>query len=608
MLGHITLFLTVAILFVPLFRRLGLGAVLGYLAAGVAIGPQGLHLIEDIEEVLKLSEFGVVLLLFIIGLELQPSRLWTLRRMVFGLGAAQLLLTGVIALAVLLLLGYALPVAFLVGFGLAMSSTALVLQLLAERGELQTRHGRAAFAILLFQDLAVIPLLAVVPLLAEGTEAGSWLEWTTTAKTLGVFALVIFGGRYAMRPLLRMVASAGTPELLTALALLIVLSTSLAMEAVGLSMSLGAFLAGVLLSESEYRHQLKIEIEPFKGMLLGLFFIAVGMAADLGVLLRDPLTTLAAAGGILVIKALVLFVLGRLFGFKSDVARALAVGLPQGGEFAFVLFTAAVSAGVLDTGLVATLITLVTLTMIATPLLQMLNDRIGRRVETAAYDRIDAPEAPVIIAGFGPFGQVVARILRLKRIAFTVLDKDSAHVDFVRRFGNQVFYGDAGRLDLLRAAHAENARLFVLTIPDIEASLHVADVVRRHFPRLTIFAVAVNRQHAMRLMDLGIEHVIRRSFHSSLVMAEQILGALGKEPGNSHALVELFREHDEATLKRQHAVHHDETLMLQTAREAARELEHLFEQDRAERLGRRANDRQADAAEEKSTTHSSHRA
>lgn len=592
MLAHITLFLSVAILFVPLFKRLGLGAVLGYLAAGVAIGPQGLHLIDDTQEVLHLSEFGVVLLLFVIGLELQPSRLWTLRRMVFGLGAAQLMLTGVIGIAALWWLGYALPVAFLVGFGLAMSSTALVLQLLAERGELQSRHGRAAFAILLFQDLAVIPLLAVVPLLAGEARATGLMEWTTTVKTLGVFALVIFGGRYAMQPLLRMVASAGSPELLTGLALLIVLSTSLAMEAVGLSMSLGAFLAGVLLSESEYRHQLKIEIEPFKGMLLGLFFIAVGMVADLGIVLRDPGMMLGAVAALLAIKALVLFALGRLFGLKTDPALALAAALPQGGEFAFVLFTAALATGVLDEELVATLITLVTLSMVATPLLQKLNDRFSRRREEEAYDQIDAPEAPVIIAGFGPFGQVVARILRLKRIPFTVLDKDSAHVDFVRRFGNQVFYGDAGRLDLLRAAHADSARLFVLTIPDVEASLHVAEVVRKHFPRLTIFAVAVNRQHAMRLMDLGIEHVIRRSFHSSLVMSEEILNALGQDAANSRALVELFRKHDEATLKRQQAVHHDEKLMMQTARDAARELEQLFEQDRAQRLARRADEKQ----------------
>ncbi|TJY63143.1 glutathione-regulated potassium-efflux system protein KefB [Sinimarinibacterium sp. CAU 1509] len=583
MLLDIALFLAVAVLFVPLFRRLGLGAVLGYLAAGAVIGPSGLGLVGQVEEVLHFSEFGVVLLMFLIGLELQPSRLWTLRRMVFGLGGAQVLLSGMLlAVAALWIGAPSLQVAVAIGFGLAMSSTALVLQLLAERKELSTRHGRAAFSILLFQDIAVIPMLAVIPLLAPEADDGSHGQgWMETLKTLGVFAIVIWGGRYAVRPALRMVAAAETPELLTAAALLIVIATALAMDAVGLSMSLGAFLAGVLLSESEYRHQLQADIEPFKGMLLGLFFIAVGMSADVGQLASQPLNVLGLVVLLLAIKAIVLFGLGRYIGLPASSARALASALPQGGEFAFVLFSAATVAGLIDSQLTAQLVLVVTLSMIATPALYALQTRWRDRPDPSRpYDQIDAADNSVIIAGFGPFGQIVARILGIKQVPFTVLDKDSEQVDFVRRFGNKIFYGDAGRLELLRAAHADQARLFVLTIPDIEASLRVASVVREHFPKLPIYAVALNRQHAMLLMDMGAKLIIRRSFYSSLEMSREILTTLGETADEAARVVEMFSKHDEATLRRQHAVKHDEQLVIQTAQEAARELEQLFEQDR----------------------------
>ncbi|MDD3763847.1 MAG: monovalent cation:proton antiporter-2 (CPA2) family protein [Nevskiales bacterium] len=583
MLVDITLFLAAAVLFVPVFLRLGLGAVLGYLAAGIVIGPSGLGLIAEVEEVLHFGEFGVVLLLFIIGLELQPSRLWTLRRLVFGLGGLQVLITGIVLTVGAAGLGVPRVAAPIIGFGLAMSSTAFVIQMLAERGELSTRHGRTAFAILLFQDVAVIPMLALIPLLGPVGSGESMLGWTEAAKTLAVFALVIFGGRYAVRPVMRTIAASNTPELLTAMALLIVLATALAMHAVGLSMSLGAFVAGVLLSESEYRHELQANIEPFKGMLLGLFFIAVGMSADVGLLTEDPLPLLGLAAGLLLVKAAILFGLGRVFGLPAGPARALATALPQGGEFAFVLFSAATAAGLLAAELTAQLVVIVTVSMIATPALYAAQARWRTREEPKPYDQIEAPEQTVIIAGFGPFGQIVARILRVKQIPFTVLDKNSEQVDFVRRFGNKIFYGDAGRLDLLRAARADKARLFVLTIPDVDVSMHVAGVVRRNFPRLPIFAVALNRQHALRLMDLGISNVVRRSFHSSLDMSRSILMALGDSSEEALHAVETFRKHDERTLLRQHAIHHDEDLMIQTAQEAAQELEELFEQDRPER-------------------------
>ncbi|HSW14247.1 MAG TPA: monovalent cation:proton antiporter-2 (CPA2) family protein [Solimonas sp.] len=579
MLIDIALFLACAVLFVPLYRRLGLGAVLGYLSAGILIGPSALGLVEDVGQVLHFSEFGVVLLLFVIGLELQPSRLWTLRRAVFGLGGAQVGLT----MALLGLAGWLLglpPVAALVaGFGLAMSSTAFVLQMLAERKELSARHGRAAFAILLFQDLSVIPFLALIPLLAAQGATGGGQGWIEAARVVGMFALVIFAGRYALRPLFRAIAASDTPEVFTAAALLVVLATALGMQAVGLSMSLGAFTAGVLLADSEYRHELQADIEPFKGLLLGLFFIAVGMSADIGLLLAQPALVLGLTAGLLAAKALVLFALGRLHGLTAEQARSLAFALPQGGEFAFVLFGVAVTAGVMDAGLQSLLIVVVTLSMIATPLLYMLQARWRRESAARPYDEIGPQEHDVILAGFGPFGQVVGRILRVKRIPFTVLDKDSEQVDFVRRFGSKIFYGDAGRLDLLRAAEAHKARLFVLVIPDIEASLHVAETVRRHFPHLQIFAMAINRNHALRLMDLGISHVIRRSYFSSLEMTRLLLQALGDTPEAARHAVDTFQRHDEVTLRRQQALFRDEQQLIQSARDAAQELEQLFEAD-----------------------------
>ncbi|WP_020651297.1 monovalent cation:proton antiporter-2 (CPA2) family protein [Solimonas variicoloris] len=582
-LGDIALFLAAAVLFVPLFRKLGLGAVLGYVAAGIIIGPSTLGVIGEPERVLHFAEYGVILLMFIIGLELEPSRLWAMRRAVFGLGGAQVLLStaglGLVGLG----LGLDGRTALVAAFGLATSSTAMVLQLLAERRELTTRHGRLAFSILLFQDLSVIPFLALIPLLAgNGDELGGH-GWIDALKTLGMFFLVVLGGRYAVRPVMRRVAAAETPELFTAAALLIVIGTALAMNAVGLSMSLGAFLAGVLLSESEFRHELQADIEPFKGLLLGLFFIAVGMSADVQELFSQPLQILALVLVLLAIKAAVLWGVGRIEGMNGDDAGALAASLAQGGEFAFVLFSAAVAAGVMSAELSATLVLVVTLSMIATPPLVALQARLRRRKEARPYDEIRTDEHEVLIAGFGPFGQIVARILRVKRIPFTVLDKDFAHVDFVRQFGNKIFYGDASRLDLLRAAHADKARLLVLAIPDVEASLRTAETARRNFPQLRIFAAAVNRQHALQLMALGIDpqDVIRRSYYSSLEMTRRVLEGLGDSDEAANRAVELFRRHDDELLARQFALPRgDVQKMQQTTADAARELEQLFAEDR----------------------------
>jgi glutathione-regulated potassium-efflux system ancillary protein KefC/glutathione-regulated potassium-efflux system protein KefB len=582
-LSEMAIFLAAAVLAVPLFRRLKLGAVLGYLAAGVILGPV-LRLVSGVDSIMHFAELGVVLLLFVIGLELQPSRLWVLRKSVFGLGGVQVLVTALLLGLAAIALGLTWQRAVVIGFALAMSSTAFVLQVLAERKELTTRHGRSAFAILLFQDLAVIPLLALIPLLAmapameHGTDAS-----LAALKALAVIAAVIVGGRLVLRRVFDVIARTEIQEIFTAAALLVVIGVSLLMIAVGLSMSLGAFLAGVLLADSEYRHQLEAAIEPFKGLLLGLFFITVGMSVDLSVIGREPLLIVAAVIGMMLAKAAILFAIGKLSGYTTDSARNLAVALSQGGEFAFVLFSLAGSYGIMDAALVDRLVVVVTLSMALTPVALALNDAASRGKRAARveeFDTIDEDESHVIIAGFGRVGQIVGRILTVKKIPFTALDRSPEQVESVRRFGRKVYYGDASRLDLLRAAKADTAKLFVLAIDDVEASILTAETVRRHFPQLAIYARARNRFHAYRLMDLGCELIERETYRSSLHLSEQVLKALGMSEWQAQLTVARFTAHDERTLARQHAVYHDEQQLRQSALEAARELEGLFEQDR----------------------------
>lgn len=581
MLHDVAIFLAAAVIAVPLSRRLGLGAVLGYLGAGLVIGPWGLRLITDVQSILDFSEFGVVLLLFVIGLELQPQRLWRLRGLVFGLGGAQVAATTAALAGIALALGVAPGAAVIAGFGLAMSSTAFVLRMLNERNELATREGRLAFAILLFQDLAVIPFLALVPLLAGAAAPLPGIGLALPG--LAVVAGIVVAGRYALRPALSLLARTALPEIFTAAALLVVVGTSLLMESVGLSMSLGAFLAGVLLADSEFRHELQADLEPFKGLLLGLFFIAVGMSVNLGVLRSQPLVVLGLVAALVGVKAAIVYGLGRLAGAPRDSARALAAALPQGGEFAFVVFGVAASAGLIADPLHQLLLVVVTLSMAVTPPLYALQARLRAPLAGPPFDAIDAPEAPVIIAGFGPFGQVVGRLLRVKKIRFTVLEKSAEQVDFVRRFGNKIYYGDAARLDLLRAAHAGRAQVLVISISRPETSLAIAESARRHFPHLRIFAVANDRNHALRLMDLGVTDVVRRAYFSSLEMGRRLLVTLGEPEPHAARAVETFRLHDEATLLKQQAIFRDEKQLIQTAQDAARELEQLFEADQTGR-------------------------
>jgi glutathione-regulated potassium-efflux system ancillary protein KefC/glutathione-regulated potassium-efflux system protein KefB len=581
-LSQTAIFLVTAVLLVPLFRRAKLGAVIGYLAAGILIGPHGLKLIADPAATLQIAEFGVVLLLFLIGLELEPRRLWVMRRHVFGLGGAQVAATGAALAATAIALGLDWRAATIAGLGLAMSSTALVLQSLAERGQLASRHGREAFAVLLFQDLAVIPLLALLPLLAgEGRE----LQLEPALKGLAAIAVVIAASRVAVRPALRFVARWGGREVFTAAALLLVAGAALAMEAIGLSASLGAFLAGVLLADSEFRHELEADIEPFKGLLLGLFFIAVGMSANLALFASAPAAVVGLAVGLMAVKFVLLLGIARLAGSPGQTGVCLATALCQGGEFAFVIFTAAGALGVMAGAAVELLVLAVTVSMLLSPPLFVLHDRLLARWRERSvppeFDAIDDPGKPVIIAGYGRVGQIVSRVLRMAGIPFTAIELSYQQVDFVRRFGSKVYYGDASRLELLHAAKAGAAKLFVLAIDDVEASVRCAQVVRRHFPDVPIVARARNRTHAFRLRDLGVRLILRETFPASLAMAEQSLLRLGFSASSAAGALALFRRHDEEMLDAQYAVHHDEAKLIQTSLEAAEQLKELFESDPA---------------------------
>ena len=588
-LDQTAILLAAAVLTVSVFRFLRLSSILGYIAAGLIIGPWGLNLIGDIGNITRVSEFGVVLLLFVIGLELQPTRLWVMRRLVFGLGTAQVLVCTLALAALAYALGQTPVAAAVVGFGLSLSSTPLVLQVLAERKQLHAQHGRAAFGILLFQDLAVLPVLAVLPLLSApaGGQAVQAAWWAGLLKLFAVVGIVV-GGRLLLRPALRVVARVQVGEVFTAAALLTVIATALLANAAGLSGSLGAFLAGVLLADSEFRHELEADLEPFKGLLLGLFFISVGMRANLDLFALELPTLLLVTAGFLGVKIAVVRVLGGLAGQKRDTAWRLAFALPAGGEFAFVLFILAARQHLLDARTADLLVLAVTLSMMLGPLLLIVYEAFATRwllPPQRPFDAIDAQETPVIIAGFGRFGQIVGRVLRVKGIPFTALDSSQTHVDFVRRFGNEVYYGDASRLDLLRAAGAASARFLVLAIDDTEASTRTAVLVREQFPHLRIFARARSRQHVFALMDAGVENIVRETYGSSLELATSILEALGETPAAAREAVRRFRAHDETTLAKQYAVKEDDIKFLATSREAAQQLEKLFEADRESKAG-----------------------
>jgi glutathione-regulated potassium-efflux system protein KefB len=588
-LQYAVVLLLAAVIAVPLAKRWQLGAVLGYLAAGALIGPSGIRLIGNTEEISQISELGVVLMLFVIGLELSPQRLWVMRRTVFGIGSLQLAVTTLAIGGIAIALGLDWKSGLIVGLGLALSSTAIDLQILAERKELQTAHGRLGFAILLFQDVAAIPILALIPALVIAHPAASPVEGALAAlRIISTIAIVVIGGRYLLRPMFRAAVRAGSPEVFTATALLVVMGTAWLMELAGISMSLGAFLAGVLLADSEYRHEIEAQIEPFRGLLLGLFFVSVGMSLDIDMVTREPQLIGALLATLIAVKAIVLYAISRIAA-REDHAQSLALAaiLAQGGEFAFVVFALAASSGLIDPAQRDLLVLVITLSMAATPLLVRLRAEIApldkkARQPARDFDRVEGVQPRVIIAGFGRVGQIVARVLNAHHIPFAALERDAEQVDFVRRFGNTVFYGDATHLDLLRAAQADKAEIFVIATENPEENLRTARILKRHFPHLKVFARARNRQHVFRLMDININGIVRDTFFSSLEIARHVLIALGYDEATAKEHLRRFREHDERVLANQYPVYDDEAALLQTAEEAREDLQRLFEVDTGE--------------------------
>jgi CPA2 family monovalent cation:H+ antiporter-2/glutathione-regulated potassium-efflux system protein KefB len=586
MLETLVALLAATAIAVPISRRLGFGSILGYLVAGVVIGPSGLRLVTDVGQISGVAELGVVMLLFLIGLELRPHRLWILRKAVFGLGLGQMIPATAVLAGLAHLVGVPWTGALVLGAGLALSSTAIVLPMLAERELLPTTAGRDAFAALLFQDMAFIPLVALVPLLSHPAVPTA-VPWEDVTKGVVVIAVILVGGSFLVRPLFRLVGGARTPEVFTATALLLVAGTAALADWAGLSMSLGAFMAGVLVSDSEYRHELQADIEPFEGLLLGFFFISVGMSANLPLVVQRPAAVVVGLVVLVVVKVALAFGLGWLKRRNVRSALRFSLALPEGSEFSFVLFGAAVAAGALTQELADLATVVIALSMMAAPVLfaaseSWLVPRLEVRAEPV-YDEIDDASAPVIICGFGRFGQIIGRVLNMQRIAFTALDKDPAQVEVVRRFGNKVYFGNPAREEVLRAAGAETARVLVVALDEMDETLLVAEIAKRHFPQLAIFARARNRRHAHRLMDLEIAGIIRETLYSSLRLTEMVLERLGVEPELAHRAIELFEQHDERSLQETHAIAYDEQQLIQSSQQAATELMDLFETDMAQR-------------------------
>jgi monovalent cation:proton antiporter-2 (CPA2) family protein len=583
MLITLVALLAAAVLLVSLSRRLGLGSILGYLIAGLLIGPSGLRLVTDVESISEISELGVLMLLFIIGLELRLPRVWAMRRSVFGLGAAQLVVTGAILGGGAYWAGATWVGAAILGLGLALSSTAIVLPLLAERNLLALTSGRDSFAVLLFQDLASVPLIALVPALAGHHPDGP--VSIALLKAAGAVAIILLGGRFLLRPMFAAIGGARTREVFTATALLIVVGAAALAGGAGLPLSLGAFAAGVVLAESEYRHELQADIEPFEGLLLGFFFMSVGMSTDIALVVREPEQIALGVALLVVVKALLAFVLGRLRGQTTPTAIRFGLAIAQGSEFAFVLFGAAIAAGALEKTAVERATLIIAMSMLMSPILFAASERwvIPRLMKKAPRppSRLeDARPAPVVICGFGRFGQIVGRVLLMRGIKFNALDSEAGNIETVRRFGYLAFYGDPTRLDLLRAVGADQAKVIVVALPNAEAVLKVSQLAREHFPQAKIFARARNRRVAHALIDVGVHEFVRETFLSSLRLGELVLLGLDFNEEDARRTVEAFRERDEQMLIAQHAFYEDEKQVVQTAAQVAAELKSLFEADR----------------------------
>lgn len=579
---HVLVYLAAAVVAVPLFRRLGLGAILGYLAAGALIGPDGLNFISHPESALHFAEFGVVMLLFLIGLELNPEKLWSMRLQITLLGGGQLLLSAIaIGLFVYFVLGLDWKLSVLIGLTVGLSSTAFAVQLMDEQGIMGSPLGRKGFSILLLQDMAVIPILLLVDFwapLAAADHSAEELAWWV--RPFAIIAVLLFG-RFALNPALLLIARHGSREVLTAAALLIVLGTAVFIQATGLSMGMGAFLAGIILANSSFRHQLEADIEPFKGLLLGLFFIAVGMTLDLSLLLSQPVLIFGMALLLMLVKTLLIAGIVHFRDCNWREGLLLGLMLSQGGEFAFVVMTKSVGLALLDQSVADYVVIIVGISMALTSPLVAVFKRVTTPVteDNASYDGDTGDKPEVVVAGFGRFGQIIGRILSANGIHFAALDKDPSHVEFVKRFGNKIFFGDATRLDLLQASGIDHARVLVVAVDKIEDSLAIVSAVREAYPRLRIIARAHNRMHVYQLKAEGVEHVIRELVESSLSAAKDTLVALGFTEGQAIGKVDVFRKHDNALLEKA-VTHRDDTdELLKIANEGRKELEQLFKQD-----------------------------
>lgn len=537
--------LVAAVIAVPLFRRAKLGSILGYLAAGVVIGPSGIGVFHEPEAIMHVAELGVVLFLFIIGLEMNLSRLWAMRRDIFGLGGAQVVVTGALVMLYPLLVAHRpWPAALVAGLGMALSSTALVMQLLEERGQVQSAHGRKAFSILLFQDLSVVPLLALVAFLSPIKSGDSAPIWLTAVKMIGAVAAVIAVGRFLLNPFFRMLAKSGAKEIMTAAALLVVLAAAALMTSVGLSSALGAFLAGIMLSESSYRHELEADIEPFRGLLLGLFFVSVGMTVDLRIIPEHWMTLLAALAFVTVVKLAVVYGLVRVTGGDHEAAILSGALLSQGGEFAFVLFATAVGAGVMPREQQTLLVTVVTMSMALTPLLVALAPRLVRRSERTRDEDFDGAGGSVLLVGFGRFGQIVSQMLLAEGIDVTAVDNDVEMIEAAERFGFRVYFGDGSRLDVLRAAGAGDAKIIAVCVDKREVATRIVEVAREAFPLAKLFVRAFDRGHVLELAERGVDYEIRETFESAIAFSRASLEVLERAPERIAELEEEFRARD----------------------------------------------------------------
>lgn len=574
-------FIGSAIILVPIFQRLRFGSVLGYLMAGIIVGPHGFKLIHDAESVAHFSEFGVVFLLFMIGLEIQLGKLWAMRKHLFGLGGTQVVASTVIFTVIGHFAGLDWISAGVLGFALSLSSTAFALQTLNERNQFNTEFGRSSFSVLLMQDLTAIPALAFIPLLAA-TGAKSEMTWMTAVYVLLIVAFLVFASRYLIRPAFRAIAASRTREIFTAATLFIVMGVAALMQQVGLSAALGTFLAGVLMADSEYRHEIEADLEPFKSLLMGLFFISVGMGVSLETIAQQPFLVVGLSVAYLVLKAIIIFLAGKIFRLSNENSKMMAITIAQGGEFAFVIFGMAAQFSLASSQVIAILTAVITISMALSPLLNVLNDKLTllkRKNHQPHYDEIKGENPEVIIAGVGRFGQIFGRLLRAQGIPFVAIDHDSEQIEQLRKFGSKVYYGDAGRLDILEAAGANKAKYFILAIDDVDVSVQVAKTLVEHFPNLKIFARARNRGHVFDLMNLGVQHIKRETLDSSLNFVRDLLVEMGTSVSKAMDITERFRIHDEIMIQEQFKVRHDDDILISVSKQGAAQLAQVLSED-----------------------------